>query len=519
MPAGRADVPLDPARPRAPEDVRRWSGGPGVRRRSGVECGARASRCRSSASRCRRPRRARGARPATAARKCSGGVPRRRWRRDVRQTCGRRGRPPAGRRACGLRVAVPRRAAAGSRPRGFGQRRDVGGTGPVRELRRHRHRSGQSQPEPVADDVGARRRRSPSRLPLALTSDTNQGGHAAQNTQISTTPTRCRTKAWWKEIGPASSRTVRVPITNLPDAPPQREGLEGARDRPPGRPATTTMLPTAYERLVGRQQPRPAMTPEEQHVPGCHVDQAGEQPDAEGGRGQLEGDRLAGDELVGVEPSRSVGGHRPERRALGSAEAVAVPLPHGPRRLRGRAPPGVASAEDAEPSGARRSGAEADELVDLLPGGRHPPERDPRPAPPTPRRGHLPERPAGPRAHPGGGHADAGWSGVADFFVRRFPAALYRTRRWWLGRDAGCYAIAAVMIWWLLAHPQVEQTLLDPKQVDAAGQQRLRRLLQAVRRLALRGQGVDQQRLGRGVLHRLRGARRCRSSRAVAEPR
>jgi uncharacterized membrane protein SpoIIM required for sporulation len=59
-----------------------------------------------------------------------------------------------------------------------------------------------------------------------------------------------------------------------------------------------------------------------------------------------------------------------------------------------------------------------------------------------------------------------GGAEVADFFVRRFPAALYRTRRWWLGAMLICYAIAAVMIWWLLAHPQAESALLDPKQVD-----------------------------------------------------
>jgi uncharacterized membrane protein SpoIIM required for sporulation len=60
----------------------------------------------------------------------------------------------------------------------------------------------------------------------------------------------------------------------------------------------------------------------------------------------------------------------------------------------------------------------------------------------------------------------SGWSGVADFFVRRFPAALYRTRRWWWSAMLGSYAIVAVMIWWLLQHPQVEQTLLTKHQVE-----------------------------------------------------
>ena len=64
------------------------------------------------------------------------------------------------------------------------------------------------------------------------------------------------------------------------------------------------------------------------------------------------------------------------------------------------------------------------------------------------------------------GTRTSGWSGVADFFVRRFPAALYRTRRWWLATMLGSYVVAAVMIWWLLQHPQVEQTMLDPREVE-----------------------------------------------------
>ena len=64
------------------------------------------------------------------------------------------------------------------------------------------------------------------------------------------------------------------------------------------------------------------------------------------------------------------------------------------------------------------------------------------------------------------GTRTSGWSGVADFFVRRFPAALYRTRRWWWSVMLVSYAIAAAVIWWLLRHPQVEQTMLDPHEVE-----------------------------------------------------
>ncbi len=64
------------------------------------------------------------------------------------------------------------------------------------------------------------------------------------------------------------------------------------------------------------------------------------------------------------------------------------------------------------------------------------------------------------------GTRTAGWSGVADFFARRFPAALYRSRHWWLATMTLSYAVAAVMIWWLLQHPQVEQSFLDPAEIN-----------------------------------------------------
>lgn len=63
------------------------------------------------------------------------------------------------------------------------------------------------------------------------------------------------------------------------------------------------------------------------------------------------------------------------------------------------------------------------------------------------------------------GTRTAGWSGVADYVARRLPAALYRTRAWWLTTMLASYAVTALMIWWLLAHPQVESRLLDPAQV------------------------------------------------------
>jgi uncharacterized membrane protein SpoIIM required for sporulation len=58
------------------------------------------------------------------------------------------------------------------------------------------------------------------------------------------------------------------------------------------------------------------------------------------------------------------------------------------------------------------------------------------------------------------------WRGVALFFTDRFPAALYRLRFWWLGCLALNVVVAAVMMWWLLDHPDVEQSLLSPGEID-----------------------------------------------------
>ncbi len=58
------------------------------------------------------------------------------------------------------------------------------------------------------------------------------------------------------------------------------------------------------------------------------------------------------------------------------------------------------------------------------------------------------------------------WNGVAGFFTQRFPAALFRLRYWWLATLAGNALVTAAMIWWLLGHPDVEQSLLSPAEVE-----------------------------------------------------
>ncbi len=58
------------------------------------------------------------------------------------------------------------------------------------------------------------------------------------------------------------------------------------------------------------------------------------------------------------------------------------------------------------------------------------------------------------------------WRGVGRFFTDQFPAALYRLRWWWLGCLAGNVVVTAIMMVWLVNHPEVEQNLLSPQEVD-----------------------------------------------------
>jgi uncharacterized membrane protein SpoIIM required for sporulation len=65
-----------------------------------------------------------------------------------------------------------------------------------------------------------------------------------------------------------------------------------------------------------------------------------------------------------------------------------------------------------------------------------------------------------------GGTGGGTWHGVRSFVLERFPAALYRLRWWWIGTAAGNVVVTAVMMWWLLDHPDVEQSLLSPRDID-----------------------------------------------------
>ena len=180
---------------------------------------------------------------------------------------------------------------------------------------------------------------------------------------------------------------------------------------------------------------------------------------AEAGRGQVERDRLAGDEVVGGERRELRDGHRGEHRRAA----------RGPRRLRARAPRGVGAARGADPAPAARPGPRATSSSSAT--SRSPPtcrwSAPPRPTPPC--RAPLARCWPGPAT---GRSAPASAPGAASrrFFVDRFPAALYRAALVVAGTAAGATSWSrAVMMWWLLDHPDVEQTLLSPDAGRPAG--------------------------------------------------
>jgi uncharacterized membrane protein SpoIIM required for sporulation len=57
------------------------------------------------------------------------------------------------------------------------------------------------------------------------------------------------------------------------------------------------------------------------------------------------------------------------------------------------------------------------------------------------------------------------WRDAARFLVEGFPAALYRTRRWWITVAALSLALAALVGWWVAASPAVQATIGTPEEI------------------------------------------------------
>ena len=64
------------------------------------------------------------------------------------------------------------------------------------------------------------------------------------------------------------------------------------------------------------------------------------------------------------------------------------------------------------------------------------------------------------------GTRSTSWRDVSTFLVATFPAALYRTRRWWLATLVVNVVAAAGMVTWLLEHPGLQSALVPPAEAD-----------------------------------------------------
>ncbi|MEU8684581.1 stage II sporulation protein M [Streptomyces sp. NPDC048611] len=65
------------------------------------------------------------------------------------------------------------------------------------------------------------------------------------------------------------------------------------------------------------------------------------------------------------------------------------------------------------------------------------------------------------------GARKASWRDTARFFTTAFPAAVYRLRHWWIPTAILSTAIAALMGWWIAAHPEVQAAIGAPEDLRA----------------------------------------------------
>ncbi|GGN37114.1 stage II sporulation protein M [Streptomyces fuscichromogenes] len=59
----------------------------------------------------------------------------------------------------------------------------------------------------------------------------------------------------------------------------------------------------------------------------------------------------------------------------------------------------------------------------------------------------------------------ASWRDVARFLGQGFPAAVYRSRHWWVPTALISTAVAIVLGWWIGSHPDVQATIAAPSQL------------------------------------------------------
>lgn len=63
------------------------------------------------------------------------------------------------------------------------------------------------------------------------------------------------------------------------------------------------------------------------------------------------------------------------------------------------------------------------------------------------------------------GSSDPGWAEALRFVTAGFPAAVYRTRRWWVTVALVFVAVGAVLGWWVAANPSVQASIAAPEEI------------------------------------------------------
>lgn len=59
----------------------------------------------------------------------------------------------------------------------------------------------------------------------------------------------------------------------------------------------------------------------------------------------------------------------------------------------------------------------------------------------------------------------ASWRDIGHFFTAGFPAAVYRTRHWWVPTALLSTVVAAALGWWIGVHPEVQATIAAPQEL------------------------------------------------------
>ncbi|MER5973104.1 stage II sporulation protein M [Streptomyces sp. NPDC002055] len=112
----------------------------------------------------------------------------------------------------------------------------------------------------------------------------------------------------------------------------------------------------------------------------------------------------------------------------------------------------------------RLTGAEADELVALYQRTATHLSLVQSSAPDPQLIGRLTQLVAGARSAVTGARK-ASWRDATRFLSAGFPAALYRTRRWWTTTAVLSLVLAAVVGWWIGTHPEVQSSIAAPDEL------------------------------------------------------